>query len=189
MKGLYWTAGLLAAGLLVLSCGGGPPQGVGEAPCPEWFSNPPQDPDFLYATATAVSRDLQLALNKAKTEARAELASQLEVRMQGLRKKFDEEVGLGEDAQLLSMYTQATKEVISQVMVGSRIAKQYTKKEGTGWRACVLMELPIGAANKALVDRIKANEQMYTRFRASQTFKELEEEVKKFEEYKKEHGM
>ena len=29
MKGLYWTAGLLAVGFLVLSCGGGMPPGAG----------------------------------------------------------------------------------------------------------------------------------------------------------------
>ncbi|HID09921.1 MAG TPA: hypothetical protein EYP17_01285 [Candidatus Latescibacteria bacterium] len=189
MKGMYWTLGLLAVGFLLASCAGGPPKETGESPCPEWFSNPPRDPDFLYATATATSRDVQLAINKAKTEGRAELASQLEVRLQGLRKKFDEEVGLGEDAELLSMYSQVTKEVLSQVLVGTRVAKQYTKREGMVWRACVLMELPIGAANKALVDRIKANERMYTRFRASQSFQELEKEVEKFEEYKKQEGM
>ena len=184
MKGVYLASGLLAVGFLLVSCAGGPPKGeVG--PVPEWYLNPPQDPDFLYAPATETSKDLGLAVRKARTSGRAELASQLEVRLQALRKKFTEEVGAGEDSELLSQYSEVIKEVVSQVLVGSRTAKQDVRKEGMVYRAYVLMELPIGAANKALVDRIKAREYLYTRFRASQSFQELEKEVEKFEEYKK----
>ena len=158
-------------------------------PCPVWFASPPQDPEHLYAAATATSKDLQLAINKATTEGRAEIAAQMEARLKGLRTKFDEEVGLGEDAQLLSQYKQAVKVVISQVLNGSRVAKQSTPREGMIWRACVLMEMPIGAANKAFVDQIRANQALYTRFRASQAFKEMEEEVEQYEQYKKEQGV
>ena len=33
---------------------------------PEWFSTPPEDPNYLYATATATSKDMQMAINSAK---------------------------------------------------------------------------------------------------------------------------
>jgi len=58
-------------------------------------------------------------------------------------------------------------------------------KDGTLWRAYVLVEYPIGAANQAFMEQVKKNDQMYTRFRASQTFKELDDEVKKYEDFKK----
>ncbi|HQT92587.1 MAG TPA: hypothetical protein PL001_11240, partial [Candidatus Kryptobacter bacterium] len=48
----------------------------------------------------------------------------------------------------------------------------------------VLVEYPIGAANEALMQQIKNNNQMYTRYRASQTFKELQDEVDKYDKYK-----
>jgi len=35
-----------------------------------------------------------------------------------------------------------------------------------------------------MLQQIKSNEQMYTRFRAAQTYKELDDEVKKYEEWK-----
>ena len=179
-------AGMILLGGLLVGCAG---TRRGESPCPSWFEKVPEDPEFVYAPATATSKDLQLAINKAKTEGRTELASQLEVRMQGLRKKFDEEVGLGADAELNALYSQAVKEVISQVLVGSRVSEQTTMQEEGIWRACVLMELPIGAANGALAARIKANQAMYTRFRASQAFGEMEKEVDKYEAWKKEQGM
>jgi len=52
----------------------------------------------------------------------------------------------------------------------------------------VLAEYPIGAANEAFLEQIKRNEQMYTRFRSSETFKELNEEVERYEKWKKEQG-
>jgi len=187
MNGFRFVVLALLVLFILGGCAG--TKGGSSSPCPEWFTRLPEDPNYLFAAATATSRDLQLAINKAETEGRRKIASTMEVRIKGLTKKFDEEVGLGEDAELLASYTQVTKEVISQTLTGSRAKEQSTNKEGTGWRACVLMEMPIGAANAALVDRIKANEKMYTRFRASQTFKELEEEVEQYEKYKEKQGM
>ncbi|MCK5329674.1 MAG: LPP20 family lipoprotein [Candidatus Latescibacteria bacterium] len=187
MKRSHFAVLMLLVLLMGAGCAG--TKSGGSGPCPEWFTMLPEDPNYLFAATTATSRDLQLAVNKAKTEARRDLASQMELRIQGLTKKFDEEVGLGEDAELLASYTQVTKEIISQTLNGTRAREQTTGKEGTGWRACVLMELPIGAANAALVDKIKANKAMYTRFRASQSFDELENEVEKYEEYKDKKGM
>jgi hypothetical protein len=65
-------------------------------------------------------------------------------------------------------------------------AKRDYRKEGIHYRVYVLIEMPIGEANTALMAKIKANNNVYTRFRASEAFKELEEEVEKYERLKKE---
>ena len=62
-------------------------------------------------------------------------------------------------------------------------------KDGEIWRAYVLVEYPIGAANNAFVQQIKKQEELYTRFRSSETFKELEDEVKKYEEWKEKQKL
>lgn len=152
---------------------------------PEWYMNPPQDPNYLYAANTQSSQDMQLAVDKATAAARADIGRQIELRIQGLQKRFTEETGTGNDAQLLQMFTQAEKTVVSTTLNGSRVKNQKINKDGSLWRAYILVEYPIGAANQALMEQLRKNEQMYTRFRASQTFKELDEEVKKYEEFKK----
>jgi hypothetical protein len=151
---------------------------------PRWYRSVPNDPNFLFAVATAESRDMQLAVNKATADARNGIASQVETRMQGMTKRFQEEVGLGADAQLLDQFTTASRQVVSQTLNGSRVKEQDIKTAGGTYRAYVLLELPIGVASQALRDRIKANEQMYTRFRASEAFKELDTEVQRYEEFK-----
>jgi hypothetical protein len=47
------------------------------------------------------------------------------------------------------------------------------------------VELPLGDASKRLMDQVRANEQMYTRFRASEAYKELEAEVQCYEGWKR----
>lgn len=182
---------LILVGLFLTGCGGGSQQAqqAASTDVPEWFASPPSDPNYLFAPQTAVSQDLQLAIDKATTGARTEIGRQMEVRVQGLQKKFEEEVGTGTDAQLLSQFTQAAKTVVSTTLSGSKIKLQKQLREGNLWRAYVLMQYPIGAASDAFLQSMKKNDKTYTRFRATETFKEMEEEVKKYEEFKKSQGM
>ena len=152
---------------------------------PDWYMSVPKDPNFIYAAKTATSQDMQLAFDKATTDARAEIGRQVELKVEGLQKRFQEETGTNTDAQLLDQFTQANKTVVSTSLSGSRITKQKQLKDGEIWRAYVLVEYPVGAANEAFLQQVKKNEQMYTRFRATQTFKELEDEVKKLDDAKK----
>jgi hypothetical protein len=183
----------LLAGLMfvvVIGCSSSKPmQSADTGDIPEWFTNIPQDPNFLYAANTQASQDLQLAIDKAVTGARSEVGRQLEVKLEGLQKKFSEETGTGSDAQLLQMFTQAEKTVVSTTLNGSRVKYQKQVKDGELWRSYVLVEYPIGAANTALMQQIKNNEQMYTRFRASESFKELQGEVDKYEKYKQDQSQ
>lgn len=152
---------------------------------PGWYSRPPTENDVLFGPATAVSGDLQIAINKAQTEGRNLISQQLEVKYNGLNKRFSEEVGRSNDAQLLDQYTQVYKAVVSQVMYGSRSRQQVLRTEGDVYRAFVLMELPLGEMSKRLMEQIKAQEQLYTRFRATEAFKELDAEIQRYEAWKR----
>jgi hypothetical protein len=148
---------------------------------PKWYLKPPKDDRFAFGTATAVSQDLQVSIDKAQAEARNVVAQQLEVKYGSLTKRFVEETGRNVDAQLLDEYTSVYKSTVSQVLYGSRPREQTVRAEGSVYRAFVLMELPLGDASKRLMDQVRANEQMYTRFRATEAFKELDAEVQRYE--------
>lgn len=188
-------------GLIILwaGCGGGKQSKMIEIPVekkaegailvPDWFLSLPEDPNYLYSAATATSKDLQLAIDTAKHQGQVDITQQLETKVSGLFKRFREEVGAGEDSELLAMTTSASKAVVSETISGCKASKREVKKEGTVYRAYVLMEMPIGAANAAMMAKIKATKNMYTRFRATQAFDELNEEVEKYEQFKKEQGQ
>jgi hypothetical protein len=120
-----------------------------------------------------------MASNKAKTAARVDLAQQLETKMNNLTKNFQEEVGEGDDSELLQQFSSATKSVTSQTLNGSRMDQQQILPERGIYRAYVLMSIPIGDANRQLMQKIQENKNLYTRFRATEAFTELDAEIKK----------
>ncbi len=172
--------------LLVLGCASKGVTKVGEIEIPDWYLNPQTSPDYIYGKATSTSQDLQLAIDKAKQGARLDIAENLGSHIMALIKKFDEEVGGVEEGELLTQFTQVSKNVVDQTLVGSRENKTKIKEEGKGYRAFVLMELPIGKAREELLKQLYSseNENLYTRFRASQSFQELKEEIESLRKYK-----
>ena len=151
--------------VLLAGCGGSKEVAKpGASDIPDWYTTPPSDPNFLFARPYK------------KHNA-------------GAHKKFDEEVGTGNDTQLLSQFTSASKQVTSNVLTGSKVKSQKVAREGNGYRAYVLMQLPVGAAADQLLQSMKKNDKTYTRFRATETFKELDDEAKKYEEFKKSEGQ
>jgi len=163
--------------LFVMACSGSKQslQKVDTGDIPPWYLNPPVDPAFVYATSSATSQDMQMAINKAEQDCRAEIAREVESKVSALTKKFDEETG-GKDAQLLTSFTSASKTVASTSLSGAKTKQRDVKKDGDMFRAYVLMEYNVA---QSMVSQLKKEEQLYTRFRATQTYKELEDEANK----------
>jgi hypothetical protein len=179
---------VVAVALIAVGCGGAhkikTPKGT-KIEAPGWYMDPPNEEDRLVGVASATSLDLQTAVDKARQDGRLEIARQLDLRMTGMAKRFVEETGLAEDAELLDMFTQVSKSIVSDSLNGSRVTKQELMTEGGVYRAYALVEMPIGEANAAFLAKIQAQQRLYTRFRASQAFEELDRSVREYEEWKR----
>ncbi len=149
---------------------------------PGWFVNPPEDPNYIFVPRTAASRDLQTAINRASTDARAEIGRVVEVRVEAMQKSFTEEVGVDEDATFRQMFEEVSRTVVATSLSGSRVKETFHERDGNMFRAYVLMEYPIGAANQQFMQQMQEREEMYTRFRQSQSFQELERAVQDYEQ-------
>ena len=127
---------------------------------------------------------MNTAVQKATQAGRADIAVQLESRVDALTKSFTEEVGAGDDSEFLTQFTDVNKTVTSQTLYGTKVVKRDIKKENNIYRAYILMQMPVGLMQEEFVNEVKKREHLYTRMRASQSFQDLEEEVKKYEEKK-----
>ena len=145
--------------------------------------------DYLCQLATMESKGQQVAVNKATVQARSELQAQLEAKLELLVKSFAREVGLGIESEYIAQYTQTIKEISSGVLRGSVPWKQEARvnKEGL-YRGWVSVRLLLNEAYLANLKALKTNSHLYTRFQESEAFKKHEEEIEKFEQYKKEQG-
>ena len=152
---------------------------------PAWYLNPPRVNSYIMAAATATSQSLQLARDKARNQACLGVAQEIETRYSALAKRFQEETGIGERAELLDQYTQAYKAVVNQVNLNlCRIREQKIVPEAGLYRIYTLAEMPIGEANAVLMEQLRANEKGFVRLRATEVFKELEREIQRIEERK-----
>lgn len=139
-----------------------------------------QDDDHLTASATATSRDFQLALDKARSLAQVDIAQQLGARMTNLTKQFQEETGMAVDSQLLTQFSSATKAIADQALIGAHVAERVVRPEaGDIYRVYVLVQLPIGRANELLMQKLASDGVLYTRFRATQAYAELDPELQR----------
>mgnify|MGYP001579020877 CR=1 FL=1 len=181
----------------LLGCGGGkkpvepalPEESTNLPGIPAWWSSVADDPNYLLANTTSSSKDLQMAINKAAQEGRVQIAQQVQTKVSGLMKQFMEDTGVGEDSEILAQSENVSKSIVSESLSGSKINKQEIKEEGTLYRAYIQMNMPIGEANLALRNNIKKNQLLYQRFRASQAYQNLDGEIEKFEEWKKQQNQ
>ncbi len=138
----------------------------------------------LAAVGIGSSRTVHLALDKAKTRGRTELAHIMETKVDSLKKDFSEEIGSADGAEVNELFSAASKHVAHQILRGSvpKDLKYDTKDNMT--TAWALMVVDPKVIADAFANQKNSSRHLYTRFRASQAFAELDAEVKKFEEFK-----
>ena len=151
---------------------------------PDWFLNTPTKDGFRYETATATSQDLQLAINKATLDAASRLAATINSEMEGYTKRVQEENGLGADSDILDRYSQTQGQIIATALQDYSVAKKELLEEKSNnqdiFRAYVLFEWDEGAAHKRLLDKIKADKEVYDAMRASELIQEMENKVEAY---------
>ncbi len=136
---------------------------------------------ILAEVALGESRNLQTAIDKAELEARAKLARSVESKTSSLQKKFEEEVG----HEYSEHFSQAIKSVSDQILHGSTLVETPFEQDGEGnYRVYGLMILDSDLYAKALAQELESEKATRDRWRASRAYKELNEEVAAFQQWK-----
>ncbi len=140
------------------------------------------DKGILAEVALGESKNLQTAIDKAELEARARLARSMESKNSSLQKAFQEEVG----REYSEHFSQAVKNVADDLLRGTTLVETPFEQNGEGvYRVCGLMVMDGDLYAKALANELEADKAMRDRFRASKAYKELNDEIRAFEEWKK----
>ena len=146
---------------------------------PSWFSTPPTDEFSIYAPGTAASSDLQFAEDKAVMAAKRALADRINSKLSSKMKEFLSESGAGEDAQVSQESERVTSNLITEVnLAGYNVTQKKFVPAGTQYRAYVLLQYPLGNANRILVDQVNKDNILHGKLRASKAFQELEQDIR-----------
>ena len=151
---------------------------------PKWYLEIPKDKENVYSTGTATSPDLQLAVDIATMNAKTTLADRINGRLDSMMKTFIAKVGQDDlDSEVMTEVEKVSKNLIAEVDVAGYVpttVKVYPS--GTQFRAFVLLTYSEKEARKVIVNRLRKNRLAYSKLKATDAWKELEDEVEKYKE-------
>ena len=146
---------------------------------PKWYLEIPKDKENVYSTGTATAPDLQLAVDIATMNAKTTLADRINGRLDAMIKTFIAKVGQDDlDSEVLTEVEKVSKNLIAEVDVAGYVpttVKVYPS--GTQFRAFVLLTYSEKEARKVIVNRMRKNRLAYSKLKATDAWKELEDEV------------
>lgn len=137
-----------------------------------------------------ISSKRYIARDKAIIDAQGNLAERLETRVDRLKMHFETEVG-SKDIEINEAFYKITKTVTQSILREARTEKveYFFNAEDKKYVAYALMVISPKSINQLLLNEAKSQPLLYTQLIASESYKELEEETKKYEEWKKKQGI
>jgi len=138
---------------------------------PEWMTKLPKSTSAVYENGTAVSPDMGMSVNKAKTMAFGKLcmASGGRVNQQSKIYRTDSDATSTEFSEL------AIKSFCPNVdITGVEVVESKMIAEGARFRSYVLVALPTGDANRLMREREARDQRRVAETRSQEAFKELD---------------
>jgi len=153
---------------------------------PEWFLMPPQGSDLLlYVRGSAVSDQLQLALDLATNRALQDLGKKVETRLASKAKETIRQAGMGEDQVSKTEINLISSTVVDEVTVSGfeAIETKIVKLDNGSYRSFILLKYPVVKAYKTYMKKIGASPKLKGRLTLIQNtdaYKDLEKAVAEY---------
>jgi len=132
----------------------------------------------LYAKATEVSTNRQMAVDKAMHLARKELAQQLGARVSAKIRDFATESGRANDDDFQGEVERVGQSVALDVNLAGYVRENDdVVAEGGKYRAFVMLRYPVGESNKVVANQVKKSAALESKVKASKAWQDLELEI------------
>ena len=207
MKGIPMKKrSLIALAALISACASKPPMGTPEYDAyaaekakeerisnidqtidnaPSWYKETVSVPGYFVATGTDVSSDMQFAMDKALMGAKIAIASQISSHITSSLKLYISETGAASDVAANTEVERVAKEMVAEVKIhGFEIDKHQIMRDGTHYRAYVLVKMPRNYVAQKLVNNVRNNATLAPKVERSAAFKQLEQDIQKFRNQK-----
>jgi len=151
---------------------------------PDWCLKMPDADNALFACGVGSSSDLTMARSKAGLDAKRQLADMIDSEISSRMDDFLSSVGAATKENIKKQSEIVTKNVtVEAKLSGYKQAESEVQSIDDVYQVYVLLEYPIGQANRALVNQIKENELLSTQQAADEALAKLEDEINKKSQY------
>jgi hypothetical protein len=152
---------------------------------PSWYTDKPSDPNAVYGVGAEYSKDFQFAVDKSMLSAKRELASQFSSHTSAMMKDFAVESGALGGGVASADIERTTRMVVAKVnLIGVQRTNFMVVRERDGYRSFVQLKYSTDEANKILLAEVQRNQALYAQFRASKSFRELDQQTDKIQNQK-----
>lgn len=141
---------------------------------PDWWFNPATSETYYYGFAQAKKQNPSLAQKVATARARDEISNQVKAFTRSELRDWTQEAGLGEDAEAMSFTDNTMQTTSNNALEGATPDKYIKRKDGTVF---VRVSYPKNKVDKALIQAAKRDEALFNEFKASQSFKRMDDKV------------
>ena len=147
---------------------------------PKWCLNPPISDYALSACGAGESANMNMARNRAILDAKRQLADSIDSEISSRMEDFLKSTGMSSNEQVKQASEIVTKNTtIEAKLIGYKQTKTDAVSMDGKYQFYVLIEYPIGDANKALLNQIKQDNVLSTQKDADKAMAELEAEIEK----------
>ena len=153
---------------------------------PEWYLMPPQGTDVLmYVRGTAVSDQLQLALDFATNAALKNLGKKVETRVASKAKMTVRQAGIGEDQASKTEINLISSTVMEEVTLSGykTVETKLVSLDSGSYRAFISIEYPVAKAYKSYIEKIERSSKLKGRLtviKNTDIYKELKKAVAQY---------
>ena len=153
---------------------------------PEWYLMPPQGSDMLmYVRGSAVSDQLQLALDFATNAALKNLGKKVETRVASKAKQTIRQAGIGEDQVSKTEINLISSTVMDEVTLSGyeTVETKLVSLDNGSYRAFILLKYPVAKAYKSYIEKIEESPELkgrLTEIKNTDIYKELENAVARY---------
>ena len=153
---------------------------------PEWYLMPPQGSDVLmYVRGSAVSDQLQLALDFATNAALKNLGKKVETRVASKAKQTIRQAGIGEDQVSKTEINLISSTVMDEVTLSGyeTVETKLVPLDSGSYRAFILLKYPVAKAYKTYIEQMEKSPKLkgrLTEIKGTDIYKELQKAVAQY---------
>lgn len=142
---------------------------------PDFVLNPPTATDAVYGVGYAKKSKLDLSIKVSETNARADIASQIETTIQSILTDYAQEAGVDDNTQVISFTETITKQVTDRTLSGATPQERVPMKDGGVWTLMVYSKNSFLSSFEEVTKEFERNDNAaFAEFKAAEALKMLE---------------